>query len=325
MWKELTDVQRASWEKYANAHPLPDWTGTPRRIPGYCWFVRANWQPVQMEQTPIYDPPKFPAPRISELVSASFGGGFVTFTFEAQGSPAPEYLYNEYRIIQAAKVSVQPPIDAAEYFDTLPNDDGTCAIPETTAGRYWCWVRVIDMRTGLHSPWLKYSLDVEHVQTSEGPNSPSAWENETGSDVEWQNLQGIQTPDDASFAYTSMGSGQGYSKWLRGSDYGFSIPAEATIDGIEVILYCFTDFSEGTDVRVQLVKNGAGIGEIKYPTIPNDTEPVELILGDESDMWGAAWTPADINAADFGIRIRTEGDNRTNYVDWIGITVYYTT
>jgi hypothetical protein len=39
-WQTLTDEQRAAWTNYANLHPDVDWTGQPKRLAGYHWYVR---------------------------------------------------------------------------------------------------------------------------------------------------------------------------------------------------------------------------------------------------------------------------------------------
>lgn len=41
-WQSMTDAQRALWHKYAVEHLDPDWTGQPKRLTGYNWFIRIN-------------------------------------------------------------------------------------------------------------------------------------------------------------------------------------------------------------------------------------------------------------------------------------------
>jgi len=41
-WQAATDAQRTTWNDYAVDHPDIDWTGNPKRISGYNWFVRIN-------------------------------------------------------------------------------------------------------------------------------------------------------------------------------------------------------------------------------------------------------------------------------------------
>lgn len=52
-----------------------------------------------------------------------------------------------------------------------------------------------------------------------------------------------------------------------------------------------------------------------------------VAYGDESNLWGTTWTPAEVNASTFGCLLTaTEGSGGTEEVtlDAIRITVYYT-
>jgi len=41
-WQSITDAQRDAWRQYASEHLDSDWTGNPKRLTGYNWYVRIN-------------------------------------------------------------------------------------------------------------------------------------------------------------------------------------------------------------------------------------------------------------------------------------------
>jgi hypothetical protein len=41
-WKALTQVQRDAWATYADANPIPDWTGRPIRLTGANAYCQIN-------------------------------------------------------------------------------------------------------------------------------------------------------------------------------------------------------------------------------------------------------------------------------------------
>ena len=45
-WQAYGDVDRAAWNSFAAAHPLASWTGQPKRISGYNWFVRCRFNQI---------------------------------------------------------------------------------------------------------------------------------------------------------------------------------------------------------------------------------------------------------------------------------------
>ena len=81
------------------------------------------------------------------------------------------------------------------------------------------------------------------------------------------------------------------------------------------------------DSMVSLLKDGGITGNNKaatgteWPTAP----PVPAVYGTPTDLWGTTWTPADINANDFGVALSVISDiNRIAYVDYMQISVTYT-
>ena len=166
-------------------------------------------------------------------------------------------------------------------------------------------------------------------QTS-GPNNAGTGANRTGvGSTVWSNpgnITAVGTP----FATVATGLG-GTSNYLFASNYGFSIPANATINGIELTIRRSSQETIGfgnRDNQVRLVKNNnieatnKAVGGV-YPT-----DLTNQSYGNATDLWGTTWTPADINNALFGAVLSVNNTNllqsRTATVDFMQITVTYT-
>ena len=117
------------------------------------------------------------------------------------------------------------------------------------------------------------------------------------------------------------------TNYLECTGYGFSIPAGATISGITVYVERKTSGGTIRDAAMRVVKAGV-IGTTDLSTTTNyaTTDVVEA-HGSSANLWGTTWTPADINAANFGAAFAakntstTSTTNRTVSVDQIWITV----
>ncbi|OGN94364.1 MAG: hypothetical protein A2Z71_09345 [Chloroflexi bacterium RBG_13_50_21] len=120
------------------------------------------------------------------------------------------------------------------------------------------------------------------------------------------------------------------SNYLQATQYGFNIPLDADIAGIEVIVNRYTAPSSTilSDYEVRILKAGVPVGANKAIATPWLNTFTEVTYGGPTDLWGTTWTPADINADDFGAAISAQRDNNGNndrdaVVDTIRITVYY--
>ena len=124
------------------------------------------------------------------------------------------------------------------------------------------------------------------------------------------------------------------SHYLRGTNFGFSIPDDATIDGITVTIRRSGDQSFGygvEDHHIHLVKNGViqTSGDDKADT--NSNWPTTLAArsyGSTSDKWRLSWSAADINNVNFGVALCARNNSpfstHIGSVDYIQVTVTYT-
>ncbi|MBK8821420.1 MAG: right-handed parallel beta-helix repeat-containing protein [Anaerolineales bacterium] len=149
--------------------------------------------------------------------------------------------------------------------------------------------------------------------------------------ADWANPDYI-TADDNSYASVTLTGSVLQSGYLEGTNYGFDIPLDAAINGITVTIgrhesgtrVGYFDVRDGT---VKLLKAGTLVGNNKAAT---GTEwPIETAVpatyGTTADLWGTTWTPAEINANNFGVALSVISDvNRIAYVDYVRISVTYT-
>ncbi len=165
---------------------------------------------------------------------------------------------------------------------------------------------------------------------SEGPKNPAAGASLPGAGETWLNPGQITTPG-SPYATVALYQGHRTSNYLQGSQYGFAIPADVEIFGIEVKIshMSVSPNPDMTDAVVSLVKGGSIVGDNKANL--SSSWPTVLTVatyGGPTDLWGTAWTPAEINAADFGAvvaayRVNNGTNLRDAAVDSIQITVYY--
>ena len=158
----------------------------------------------------------------------------------------------------------------------------------------------------------------------------------TGS-VGWGGLLNGLTPDNA---YISCGTllgilGSAQTNYLYTDSYGFTVPSTATVCGIQVdIERSAAGLLIGSSVRdknVFIVKAGVMTGSNYASGAAWPGSDATATYGNNSDLWGTTWTPAEVNAGNFGVAISAQLNAGlaslflSANIDMIGITVYYTT
>jgi hypothetical protein len=169
-------------------------------------------------------------------------------------------------------------------------------------------------------------------QETAGPNNAGTGSNVDGpGTVAWSHPEYIQNTSDANYATAGLGT-HATSEYLKGTNYGFSIPSNATIVGIQVTIRRKSSSNGGgnsiNDVTVSLVKDGLRTVANKASATDWGTSFGTATYGSASDLWEAEWAPDDINANDFGVALSVYNQSgygsRTATVDYMQITVTYT-
>lgn len=151
-------------------------------------------------------------------------------------------------------------------------------------------------------------------------------------DRRWNNEDNAET-DDNNRASVTLASPSSFdeSEYLKATNFGHSIPAGATIDGIEVQHRREnTDSSDDChEERIRLVDELGAIGTTDRADgadLPNATEET-VQHGGSTDLWGDTWGETDVEDTDFGFVIafmHTSGGSLTIGVEAMWTKIYYT-
>lgn len=164
----------------------------------------------------------------------------------------------------------------------------------------------------------------ETVATSPGTMADDA----TVGTVAWTNPDNAKVSDNV-YATATLPNQNNISHYLKATNFGFSIPVGATINGILVEIENHKDNVTVWDYEVKIIKSDGTIGT----TNKGKTSTSWLLTdsyfsyGSSSDLWNETWAYTDINDVDFGMVISAKAPSSGGavaYVDHIRITVYYT-
>lgn len=133
--------------------------------------------------------------------------------------------------------------------------------------------------------------------------------------------------NDGSYVTTfNIGPQEGPSQPLKATNFSFSIPTGATIDGVEVDIEVHSE-DGNEDYSAKLIIGGTVQEVDKATGLVLTTTPTVITYGGPLDTWSESLTPEAINSSDFGFQWQGEYTPDTGgnfYVDYITITVYYT-
>jgi hypothetical protein len=162
---------------------------------------------------------------------------------------------------------------------------------------------------------------------SEGPNGPTAGADDASVGTQAWTNPGNVTAEDATFATANgLPALPSLSHYLFATGFGFTVPDGSTILGILVEWKRKgSTLGHVLDNSVKIVKGGTVQGDEKSTSFAWNTSNVFTSFGAADDLWGLAWTAADIRAANFGAAVSASLDaTQTASVDFCRITVTYT-
>lgn len=154
-----------------------------------------------------------------------------------------------------------------------------------------------------------------------------------GSSYNWNNPGNMAASDNSRATATAIISVlSGTTNYLKATGFGFAIPSGSGICGIKAEIEKSGSnlglLSFIQDYEIRLIKNGNIVGENKATNTNWTSAESYYTYGDISDTWGTTWTPADINAENFGIAIAARLGGivtllPTARIDHIRLTVYF--
>jgi parallel beta-helix repeat protein len=155
----------------------------------------------------------------------------------------------------------------------------------------------------------------------------------TAGSKEWSNPESITAADNSAASVQFMSTVQ-LSSSLVAKGFGFSIPSNAQVLGIELkIKWRCTLSGQATCPYTNIIglrKIGSANRAVTTYFLPYNTNSFpESTYGGSTDLWGATWSPSDVNNVDFGANIVLKGGggsgSSTAAVDSVTIKVYYDT
>lgn len=141
--------------------------------------------------------------------------------------------------------------------------------------------------------------------------------------VAWSDVLNVLLTDD-SMASAVLLLGQ-QSHYIRVGGYNFFVPDAATVDGIRFSPERSANILSGAeDQVVKAVRSGTVVGDNKAQagSWPSSDETVDI--GGATDLWGATWTPAQVNSIEFVLSVSALL-GVTAKVDHTPATVWWTT
>jgi hypothetical protein len=184
--------------------------------------------------------------------------------------------------------------------------------------------------------WLKnivstiryFSIDTGVATSPQGPNSPTAAvdDNSAGA-VTWANPTNVFASDGV-YATATIPGASVDSHYLKVTGFNFSLPTDATVNGIVVEIQRAGDAVPGVvDETIKLVKAGTITGNNKADTVTDwPVSEAFATYGTSSDTWGLTLTGADVNDATFGVAIQAKLNVAALHVakvDYVRITIYF--
>lgn len=150
----------------------------------------------------------------------------------------------------------------------------------------------------------------------------------TESANDWLNASNVGADDGTEAQITAATYDAGdISFRLRVSNFGFTIPFGATINGVvvEIDRRCFA--GAASDFRVQLLTSSGAVttGTNKASATAWPATSAVATYGSSSDLWGVALTPSYLNNdMQLALSVNADAANTDIGVDFIRMTVYYT-
>lgn len=185
---------------------------------------------------------------------------------------------------------------------------------------------------GSGSDSVAVTVDPPAPPICSGPNNPSTLVNVLPVTRLWINPENAATSDNI-YTDSTLFSFNAQTDYIQATNFGFSIPLTATINGIQVEVERFASLGGFRDMSIRLVQGGVISGNdnivratgLDWPVFDPNTY---VSYGNSTDLWGLTWTPSDINDPNFGVvyrawRTSTAAETKTGFIDHIRMTVCY--
>jgi hypothetical protein len=208
-----------------------------------------------------------------------------------------------------------------------------CSLPAGTSSNYIKWSNVnvggyaggaSSVSTNSGNSWsATFTTDMKYTGLGETVTEAPSYDDDT-----WVTPQKVDADDGVYANITAVTfDNLDYSYVLKATQFGFAVPSTATISGIQIDVDRFSNVGSAKDIVIQLTKDGTARVGTNMAVAGNwPAVSTMATYGGSASLCGTTWTPAEINAATFGVHLVTQAtaDNSQVFVDYIRVTVYYT-
>ena len=150
-----------------------------------------------------------------------------------------------------------------------------------------------------------------------------------GANQSWNNLFNSVSDNGANTTTANpLTSSNGATYFLKNQQYGHSIPSDATIDGIELLVERAQGGGFYSDYEVR-VSGSPGMSSSKTADIGASWATTGVATyGGPTDLWGLSWSASDVNSTLFSTYVSVTGTSPLNPatagLDYVKTIVYYT-
>ena len=151
--------------------------------------------------------------------------------------------------------------------------------------------------------------------------------------AQWSNPGNVTAEDGVYAQSISGGTPWSGTRKMEATQFGFAIPANATIVGFRIRIKGKQNSGiadTGNTVKVGLTKDGtalAGSYDSDFAFTTTNTAYERSDGSTETNLFGTTWTPAEVNASTFGVLIVAISDGSAtiaDQVDVVQVKVFYT-
>lgn len=150
-WAGLTQAQRDTWDAWAAAHLVSDWTGQPVRMTGENAFIKCNSLMLDQAKSTVTTAPVVSAPTSLAGFTPTGGSGQISCAWTARAGTADTVDLWVYGPHSAGR---KPTIVKAKHNSYKPGETTPGIITGLGAGLYTVYARVVSETDGQCSAFV---------------------------------------------------------------------------------------------------------------------------------------------------------------------------
>jgi len=160
IWQSLDPEPRAAWQHFADKHLLSSWTGQPKRISGYNWFIKLNYWVQNWDGNYLLFPPSQLECYTFQNVTSYWTSPDLSVTWSIQDTAAIKESIVIGRLEGPYQCPRTPNIKRAGPSFPGYENNGSLIFSSLEAGVYYVHLTWVSMRGGISVP-----VHVEQVCT----------------------------------------------------------------------------------------------------------------------------------------------------------------